>query len=133
MAVEGQALADSDAALWDTAREAALELPGSEISPFAEDWDAARVRGKWFMISTIRDTRIVNLKASPEDVRALTEVYPSITPGYHMSKKHWITLRPGKDLTVAMVRELVVESYLLVVAGLPRSRRPVDPERWGGR
>ncbi|UPO78089.1 hypothetical protein [Arthrobacter sp. Helios] len=30
-----------------------------------------------------------------------------------------------------MVRELVMESYRLVVAGLPRAERPVDPDSFG--
>lgn len=94
----------SDELLWGTAVDGALELPGSELYPFTREWDAARVRGKWFMISTVRATRIVNLKADPEDVRSLTETYKSITPGYHMNKKHWVTLAPGLDLTVGMVR-----------------------------
>ena len=39
------------------------------------------------MISTIRGKRMVNLKADPQDARALCESFESITPGYHMNKK----------------------------------------------
>jgi predicted DNA-binding protein (MmcQ/YjbR family) len=45
-----------------------------------------------------------------------------------MNKKHWITVRPGADIEQALVDDLVTESYLLVVAGLPRQSRPVDPD-----
>lgn len=118
--------------MWELVQEIALELPGSsEIYPFAEGWEAAKVRDKWFMISTVLDTRIVNLKATPTDVLALCQEYPSISPGYHMNKKHWITLRPGADLTEEIVRELVIESYRLVVANLPKRYQPVNPETFG--
>nr|WP_316249155.1 hypothetical protein [Brachybacterium sp. Z12] len=45
-----------------------------------------------------------------------------------MNKRHWITLEPGGGLDAEFVRELVTDSYLLVVDGLPRAKRPVDPD-----
>jgi predicted DNA-binding protein (MmcQ/YjbR family) len=45
-----------------------------------------------------------------------------------MDKKHWITLHPGGGIDAGLVDDLVTESYLLVVEGLPKRRRPVDPE-----
>ena len=120
-----------DEQLWKSVVDAALELPSSELYPFNEECDAARVCGKWFMISTIRGKRMVNLKADPEEARALCESFESITPGYHMNKKHWISIQPGADITESLVQELVTDSYLLVVASLPRAERPVDPETFG--
>ena len=75
-----------DEQLWKAVVDAVLELPASELYPFNEEWDAARVCGKWFMISTVRGKRMVNLKADPQDARALCESFESITPGYHMNK-----------------------------------------------
>lgn len=120
-----------DEQLWKAVVDAVLELPASELYPFNEGWDAARVYGKWFMISTVRGKRMVNLKADPQDVRALCESFESITPGYHMNKKHWITVMPGPGINEELIRELVVESYLLVVDGLPKYQRPVDPASYG--
>ena len=122
-----------DEQLWKAVVDAALELPASELYPFNEECDAARVCGKWFMISSIRGKRIVNLKADPEEARALCESFESITPGYHMNKKHWISVMAGPGISAELVRELVTESYLLVVAGLPKYRRPVDPASYGRR
>lgn len=122
-----------DEQLWKAIVDAALELPASELYPFNEEWDAARDCGKWFMISSIRGKRIVNLKADPEEARALCESYESITSGYHMNKKHWISVMAGPGISAELVRELVMESYLLVVAGLPKYRQPVDPTSFGRR
>ena len=115
------------------ARNRAEELPGAGVEhPFGPDWDVFKVRGKVFMLMTeITGEEIVTVKADPEDAKALCEEYPDITPGYHMNKRHWITLHPGRNLQKPLVDELVTESYRLVVANLPRAKRPVDPETFG--
>lgn len=115
-------------ALYDTAIEAALELPGSEVYSFTDGWEAARVRGKWFMLATRLEDDIIVVKADPEDAAALVQEYEAITPGYHMNKRHWITVRPGGDVDDDMVRELVMESFVIVVSKLPKRERPVDPD-----
>ena len=114
------------------ATSAALELPGADIYDFIKDWQAARVAGKWFLLLPA-DRALITLKAHPDDARELTAAYPSITPGYHMNKKHWITVMPGPGINDELIRELVRESYLLVVDGLPKYQQPVDPARYGHR
>lgn len=119
-----------DRGLYDTAFDTALALPATEAYPFAKDWEAVRVCGKWFALAAEYHGQIINLKADPTDVVALTNTYESITPGYHMNKKHWITLRAGHDMSAELIRELVTESYLLVVSTLPKARQPVDPDTY---
>lgn len=117
----------------DVAREMAEELPASTMGhPFGPEYEVFKVRGKVFMLLTeVPGDPIVVLKADPEDSQALRQEYDDITPGYHMNKKHWITLRPSAELDRELVDELVTESYLLVLEGLPRYRRPVDPATFG--
>ncbi len=109
------------------------ELPGAYLDhPFGPDWDVFKVRGKVFMLQTgTTGDPIVILKARPADGAVLRDAYPEITPGYHMNKRHWITLNPGGEIDRQLVEDLVTESYLLVVEKLPRDRRPVDPEVFG--
>ena len=59
------------------------------------------------------------------------EMHAAVTRGYHMNKKHWITLESGGSIDEKLVEELVTESYRLVVGNLPRSDRPVDPAAYG--
>ncbi|WP_243076057.1 MmcQ/YjbR family DNA-binding protein [Microbacterium sp. SS28] len=115
------------------ARDRADELPGAGLEhPFGPEWDVFKVRGKVFMLMTSSTgDPIVNLKVDPEDGKALREAYASITPGYHMNKRHWITLRPDGSLPKDLIDDLVTESYLLVVRNLPRAKRPVDPDTFG--
>lgn len=118
--------------LQDLAREVAEELPGSNMShPFGPEYEVYKVRGKVFLILTdVPGDPIVVIKADPQDSEALREEYPDITPGYHMNKRHWISLEPGDNLDAGLARELVTDSYWLVVAGLPRAQRPIDPETY---
>ncbi|MDN6302609.1 MAG: MmcQ/YjbR family DNA-binding protein [Brachybacterium sp.] len=115
--------------LQETARARALELPGAEIShPFGPEYDVAKVLGKVFLLLTdVPGEPVVVLKADPREAEVLREEHPDIAPGYHMNKRHWITLSPGGELSAEFVRELVTDSYLLVVETLARAQRPVDP------
>ena len=115
--------------LQEIARARALELPASGMEmPFGSDHDVAKVLGKMFLLLTeVKGVPVVVLKAEPRDAEALRSTHPEITPGHHMNKRHWITLNPGGTLEAEFVRELVTDSYLLVVETLPRARRPVEP------
>lgn len=121
--------------LQQQARDRVEELPGAElVYPFGPDWEVFKVRGKVFMLMTdVIGEPIVIVKADPEDSKTLRENHRDITPGFHMNKKHWITLNPGETLQKNLVEDLVTESYLLVVENLPRAKRPVDPEIFGDR
>lgn len=111
------------------------ELPGSELTyPFGADWCVWKVRGKVFMLQTdITGEPIVILKAAPEEGEALRQAHADITPGYHMNKRHWITAHPDGALDPNLLDDLVTESYLLVVEGLPKREQPVDPQTFGQR
>ncbi|BBE24245.1 hypothetical protein MN0502_31280 [Arthrobacter sp. MN05-02] len=119
--------------LQQRAAERMRELPGAELThPFGADWDVYKVRGKVFMLHTELDgAPVVILKAAPDDAHRLREAFDEITPGYHMNKKHWITLHPDGRLDTSLVDDLVTESYLLVVEKLPGAERPVDPATFG--
>ncbi|WP_063726440.1 MmcQ/YjbR family DNA-binding protein [Streptomyces sp. RTd22] len=119
--------------LQKTAAHCAEELPGAQLEhPFGPDWEVFKVRGKVFMLMTEAPGRpVVILKSDPGEALALREHNSHITPGYHMNKKHWITLEGGDGIDEELVRELVTESYRLVVAHLPRTEQPVDPHTYG--
>ncbi|MFI9171154.1 MmcQ/YjbR family DNA-binding protein [Streptomyces lincolnensis] len=96
-----------------------------EDFPFAPEISVFKVLGKVFALSWI-DARPLkaNLKCDPEDAVRLRDEYPElIIPGYHMNKRHWNTVRLDGGLPDRLVRELIEDSYDLVVAGLPRAQR----------
>jgi predicted DNA-binding protein (MmcQ/YjbR family) len=110
-------------ALHKTAAACAQELPGAQLEyPFGPAWEVFKVRGKVFMLMTeVQGRPVVTLKADPVEAHALREQYSYITPGYHMNKKHWITLDSGEGVDKELVEELVTDSYRLVVAHLPKA------------
>jgi predicted DNA-binding protein (MmcQ/YjbR family) len=117
------------AALHEVTFRTALALPAvEETQPFGEQSVVHKVVGRMFVLATtLRGVPIVNLKCAPPHGAALVRDHAEITPGWHMDKRHWITLAPGDGLDETMVEDLVANSYDLVVAGLPRSRRPLGP------
>lgn len=111
-----------------------MELPNAEPGfPFGPDWEVVKVCGKVFLLLTaVPGTPVATLKSDPVEARALRHDFPDeITAGYHMNKRHWITLAEGPLLDEEQVAELVTESYRLVVAGMPKRLQPVDPEAFG--
>jgi predicted DNA-binding protein (MmcQ/YjbR family) len=96
-----------------------------EDFPFGPETSVFKVRGKMFALSRL-DARplTVNLKCDPEDAIRLRGEHPGlINPGYHMNKRHWNTVTADGELPDGLLRELVEDSYDLVVAGLPRAER----------
>lgn len=82
-----------------------------------------KVGAKIFAFCSLDDEPLkVALKCVPEEAVRLREAYPAIVPGWHLNKRHWNTVTVG-DLPPRMVRELIEDSYDLVVAGLPRAER----------
>ncbi|MFF4168011.1 MmcQ/YjbR family DNA-binding protein [Streptomyces sp. NPDC001741] len=112
--------------LQDTARKAALALPGTDHGyPFTEHLDVYKVAGKVFLIVTDDpDEQIITVKCDPEQAHAHVHAHASITPGRYLDKRHWITLRPGPGITKRLITDVVEDSYDLVVERLPRRDRP---------
>lgn len=104
----------------------ALTLPlSTQEFPFGPEHEVYKVRGKVFLILTERHgNKLVTLKVDPEIGASLRSGFPTITPGYHMNKVHWISISDGKRITADLVEGLVEDSYQLVVSSLPASKRP---------
>ncbi|MFF4437125.1 MmcQ/YjbR family DNA-binding protein [Streptomyces sp. NPDC001621] len=96
-----------------------------EDFPFNPETSVFKVLGKTFALTAL-DARplTVNLKCDPEDALRLRGEHEGlIVPGYHMNKRHWNTVAADGALPDRLLRELIEDSYDLVVAGLPRAER----------
>lgn len=117
-----------DYELW---RSLCLSMPGAyEDFPFGEESAVYKVAGrdrgraKMFALLMVRSGVVsLNLKCDPVLAEQLRSANSQIKPGYHMNKQHWNTVTPGLD--EATMRNLIEDSYDLVVASLPRAEREV--------
>lgn len=64
-----------------------------------------------------------NLKCRPEQTENLRDEYEGIKPGYHMNKKHWIRVYLNSDVPDQTIKELVKQSYNIVVASLSKKEK----------
>ncbi|AKZ55635.1 hypothetical protein SAM23877_2586 [Streptomyces ambofaciens ATCC 23877] len=96
-----------------------------EDFPFSPEISVFKVLGKMFALASLDGRPLtVNLKCDPDDAIRLRADHPGlIVPGWHMNKRHWNTVTVDGGLPDRLVRELVEDSYDLVVAGLPRADR----------
>lgn len=112
----------------------AAGLPAVTYSfPFGPEHDVFKVVGKVFLMATeMPGEPIVTMKCEPPHAVALRQEFETITPGYHMNKKHWISIAAGRGITRPLIEELVMNAYELVADGLPKHTRPLDPGRDAG-
>ena len=102
-----------------------LAKKGTEKTyPFGPDTVVIKVLGKMFALWGEGDRPVsVNLKCDPDWSLFLREHYAAISPGYHMSKKHWNTIVLDGSIPQEEIWEMVDHSYNLVVKKLRKADR----------
>ncbi|MDE6230327.1 MAG: MmcQ/YjbR family DNA-binding protein [Muribaculaceae bacterium] len=103
-------------------REFGLSLPfATERMPFGPDTYCLEIGGKMFCLMSLDgEWDFYNLKADPEYAEELRETYTGIKPGYHMNKKHWISVAFSGDVSDSMQKELIIHSYRQAGKTLPK-------------
>ena len=103
----------------------ALEQPETELShPFGPECNVIKVFDKMFLLAgEVNQQKFINLKIEPQQTEELKELYPSITAGYHMNKKHWISIFEGPNIDQRLIEDLVKASYALVVSKLNKTQK----------
>ena len=114
-------------------RRACLAMPGAaETLPFGPENSVFKVAGKVFALSRLdrAPSLRISLKCEPGLAEQLRASHTAITPGYHLNKRHWNTVVLDGSLPDAMVRDMIEDSYDLIVAKLPK--RPRQALGWTG-
>jgi predicted DNA-binding protein (MmcQ/YjbR family) len=105
-------------------REYCLSLKGvTEEFPFDKSTLVFKVGGKMFCLTNLEGDLSINLKNEPEKNIELREEFQAIKPGYHMSKKHWNTVEVDGSLSEDFIKNLIDESYDMVVLKLKRDEK----------
>jgi predicted DNA-binding protein (MmcQ/YjbR family) len=97
-------------------RDWCLQMPGSsETFPFGPETSVFKVGGKIFALSALDSDELkVSVKCDPEVGEGLRATHASVVPGYHLNKRHWVTVTLGGEMPDGNVRDLIEDSYDLV-------------------
>jgi predicted DNA-binding protein (MmcQ/YjbR family) len=99
-------------------RRLCLKFPNTEETfPFGPETSVFKVgpAAKMFALAPLKRKPLqVSVKCEPELGEQLRGTYDEIEPGYHLNKRHWLTVTCGGAATDELVRELVAGSYELV-------------------
>ncbi len=96
----------------------------TEDFPFGESTLVFKVKGKMFLFTSLNeDVLSFNAKCDPEKAIELRERYDAVQPGYHMNKIHWNTITVDGRLSQQLLREIIDDSYTLVVQSLPKKMK----------
>lgn len=115
-------------------REICLDLPDATVDqPFDDTTDVFRIHRKMFALLTPvapgpQDQVRLNLKVDPDELPGLIAAHEAITPGYHMSKKHWVSVVFPEASRIDVIdppflEGLIEDSYDLVLSKIPQSQR----------
>lgn len=107
------------------ASSTAFTLPEVTVTqPFGEGCDVFKVMDKVFMWQFyLHEQAAINLKVQPDHGVMLRDIYPYIRAAWHMNKQHWVSVYADDDLDEALIKDLVLNSYELVVAKLKKIER----------
>lgn len=95
----------------------AISLPEVTVTqPFGEGCDVFKVLDKVFMLQFyLQGKAVINLKVVPDHGAMLRDIYSYIHAGWHMNKRHWISVYEDNQLDESLVEDLVQNSYELVI------------------
>lgn len=108
-----------------------LSLPGvHDDFPFRKatsEYDrnllVSYVADKWFCFVNAVEFDFCTLRCDEEEIPRLTARYEGVMPGWHMNKRHWVSVRFESDVPGRELLGLVRKSYELAKGKLPRRQR----------
>lgn len=99
----------------ETLREYCILKKGvTESFPFGDDTLVFKAGGKIFALVNLNGDLSINLKCDPLLAIELRERYSSVTPGYHMNKKHWNTVLLDGSIPDKEILSWIDHSYEMV-------------------
>lgn len=109
----------------DQMREYCLAKKGvTEEMPFGDGVLVMKVLGKMFaLIPLVTVPPQIYLKVIPEKGLELRASYESVTPAYHMNKKHWVNAVDDGTIPPKELKAWIDESYGLVVGKFTKAKK----------
>ena len=112
-------------------REYLLNKPFSvETFPFGKEVAVFKVKHKMFAtlargklgkdVNESEDIYWLNLKSAPQEAIMLRDIFPSVIPGYHMSKVHWNTVKLDGSVPQGEIQRMMDNSFNLIVNNMTK-------------
>lgn len=107
----------------DWVREYCLSLPhAAENLQWGDDL-LFKIGGKMFAVLVLKPAPVwLSFKCSPEEFAELTE-RPGIIPAPYSARYYWVALQTHEALNTTELERLLLESYNMVLAKLPKRTR----------
>jgi len=102
---------------WEQLRATCLALPGAiETFSFGPGCSVFKApNGRMFAVSvTTAEPLDVSVKCDPDVAADLRHTFGAVTEGYHLNKRHWITVVANADVPDDLLGDLIRDSYDLV-------------------
>lgn len=90
------------------------------------NWIRYHVGGKMFAAICLDSKErpyYINLKLEPMKGEIFRRQYEDILPGYYSDKVHWNSIRPDGEVPDDLLKDMLDESYHLVLEGFSRKRQ----------
>lgn len=106
-------------------RNICLSLPHvTERCPFGPDCLVFEIGGRMFCLLDLSGKwNFYNIKVDPFYSEQLREKYSSVFPGFHMNKRHWVSVRYNADFSDEFHRSLLQHAYNQTISCLTKKMR----------
>ena len=95
-----------------------------EDLPFGPDVLVYKVASKIFILISDRGSKLsISVKCDPILAEDFRQRYSSVTPGYHMNKRHWNTIVIDESIPENELFWMINHSYELILKSLTKAER----------
>lgn len=104
-----------------------LQKPGvtKDLQP-EWNWIRYKLEDKMFAAICLSDEGkavYITVKLEPSEGEFLRQQYSDIIPGYYMDKRHWNSIQPDGSVPDELLKQMLDESYRLVLAGFSKKKQ----------
>lgn len=103
-----------------------MAKPGVAKLPPQWNWVRYGIGGKMFAAVCLGEDNkpyYITLKLEPAEGDFLRQQYEDIVPGFYMNKVHWNSVKPNGAVPEMLLKDLLDQSYTLVLGGLSKKKQ----------
>lgn len=98
------------------------------------NWVRYQIGGKMFAAICLDEKNVpyyITMKLDPGEGEFLRDQYDDIVAGFYMNKDHWNSVKPDGAVPDELLRDMLDQSYRLVLGGFSKKKQKEILEGWG--